>query len=153
MMDSREHPGVRLLYRLRGDKEMVYHTRGMLGAGAIDDEDVQITQADQYSEENALVDNDVISLLQQADIKCPVCKGRMTVYVKGTHLARRLIVKCTTGGCIYNNPPEPETIGKTRIYVANVAATYLSMLMDQGIKGVQHMCWATHMKPFDAKTY
>ena len=58
-----------------------------------------VNSMDQNSEQTALVDQQVIELLQRSTLKCPDCDNSMTTVVIGKHLARRMIVKCTNGYC------------------------------------------------------
>ena len=143
--DEKEYPGLRHQYRIRRELPIVYH-QGIL-------EDDLVQSSDEGSEQNALVDQDVMELLQRTTLKCPDCNNSMTAKIVGTHLARRFIVKCINRHCFNNKPPLPKYLKKAKLWVPNIVGTLFAMQMDMGIQGVNNICWATHMKPFSVNMY
>ena len=141
-----EHPGVRNLWRTRRAADMIYHE------GIIDGN--PITSSDQWSANNALVDEKVTDMLKLCTIICPRpgCGFQIKTHVIGEHLAKTFVASCKNGRCPYNKMKVPKTVDGY-YWPANLVGTLLAMQMDSGIQGVNNICWATQMTPFSAPMY
>ena len=147
MVDNREHPALRLLFRLDGAAKFPINYHEPINNLSAEDIETEHDNA----EDNWLVTKEVCNLIMRMEKKCPDCRNEMTAKTYGKGLARRFIVKCKVARCPNNWFTGAMKLGEFSI--PNLIAVYLNKLMDTGYQGFQHMCWATHMKPFSEPTW